>query len=237
MKRRGPQHSLLFRVVAFFSRLRFGYLIRSARSPGLLTLLFALISVATSVATLSAMAVLMKLPLLFPPLAPSAFILFRTPLAESACPRNVVLSHTFGIAAGLASLHGFAVVFPGAGLEVEQALNWYRVGAIAVALGGVTGLMVLAKTSHPPAAASALIAVMGYLEDPLKVAGFLAAVLLLAAEGFLLNRVLGGLPYPVWRADPAVVRDGGALAGIPGGVSFWSQLSGRTFQARKKGRQ
>jgi hypothetical protein len=93
--------------------------------------------------------------------------------------------------------------------------------------------MIGLKSAHPPAAASALIAAMGYLDDFYKILGILVAVVLLAIEGYFLNHVLGGLPYPLWRADPKVVQEYGVLAGIPrSGEDFWGQLVSRTFQRR-----
>ena len=72
---------------------------------------------------------------------------------------------------------------------------------------------------------------MGYLQRPVQVIGLVAAVVLLAVEAFLFNRVIGGLPYPFWRADPTVSRDYGALAGIPA-KGTWHQLAARLFQRR-----
>ena len=232
-KHSAPQKSLLFRVIAFFSRLQFVYLYRSVKDPRILTSLFVFLSASTSLATIAIAAYLTDLPLLFPPLGPSAFILFYTPMSMSASPRNLILSHTMALAAGSVSLHLLAAAFPGADLFDRSTTDWHQILSVALAMGLITALMIGLKSSHPPAAASALIAAMGYLDDPLKIAGFLAAVLLLAMEGYFFNHILGGLPYPLWRADPKVVRDYGVLAGIPtSGEDFWGQLVSRTFRRR-----
>ncbi len=66
-----------------------------------------------------------------------------------------------------------------------------------------------------------------------QVLGLLAAVTLLILEAFLFNRIIGGLPYPVWRADPRISRSYGALAGIPEpSANFWQQMSTKIFQQR-----
>lgn len=65
----------------------------------------------------------------------------------------------------------------------------------------------------PPAAATALIAAMGYLDNLVQIGGVLAAVLLLALEAYPFNRLLGGLPYPIWRFDPNVETTYRSLSG------------------------
>jgi len=52
-------------------------------------------------------------------------------------------------------------------------------------------------------------------------------------DAFFFNRVLGGLPYPVWRADPKISRSYGVLAGIPDTeATFWQQMTVKIFQRR-----
>jgi len=56
---------------------------------------------------------------------------------------------------------------------------------------------------------------------------------LLVLEAILFNRIIGGLPYPLWRADPKVARNFGAMAGIPDSeTTFWRQLAAKTLQRR-----
>jgi CBS domain-containing membrane protein len=228
-----PQESLLFRAVAFFSRLQLGYLLRSRGYSRLLQVLFVFVTGATALGTITIAAYLTELPLLFPPLGPSAFILFYTPLAVIASPRNVILSHTMAVAAGLSSIWLAGLVFPDMNLAAPSLLNWARVTTIACSMGVIGVLMIVTDSVHPPAAATALIAAMGYLQRPDQVIGLVAAVVLLSVEAFLFNRVIGGLPYPLWRADSTVLQSYGALAGIPAkGTTAWHQLASRLFQRR-----
>jgi CBS-domain-containing membrane protein len=228
-----PQESLLFRIVAFFSRLQFGYLLRSRGYSRLLQVLFVFVTGATALGTITIAAYLTDLPLLFPPLGPSAFILFYTPLAVIASPRNVIMSHTMAVTAGLSSLWLAGLAFPGMNPAEPSLLNWGRVTAIACSMGVIGVLMIATNSVHPPAAATALIAAMGYLQRPDQIIGLVAAVILLSAEALLFNRVIGGLPYPLWRADPTVSQSYGALAGIPEkGTTAWHQLSLKLFQRR-----
>lgn len=100
-------------------------------------------------------------------------------------------------------------------------------------MGLIGVLMVSLKCTHPPAAASAMIAAMGYLTDIVHIFGLIAAVVLLVMDAFFFNRVLGGLPYPVWRADPKISRRYGVLAGIPDTeATFWQQMAVKIFQRR-----
>ncbi len=232
-KTTAPQQSPLFRLIAFFSRLQFSYLYKNVHNPRVLALFFVFLSGSTALGTIALAAYLINLPLLFPPLGPSAFILFHTPMSAAASPKNFILSHSLAVVVGLWSLYLFLILFPEAGLADVTVMNWYRIFAVALATGLTSSVMIVVKCAHPPAAATALIAVMGYLDDPYKIGGIVIAVVLLACEGIFFNRILGGLPYPVWRADPKVVQQYGVLAGIPkGDESYWEQLAKKLYQQR-----
>ena len=52
-------------------------------------------------------------------------------------------------------------------------------------------------------------------------------------EGVFFIKVLGGLQYPFWRADPQVARNYGEMAGIPStGNNFWQHLAMKSYQRR-----
>jgi hypothetical protein len=52
-------------------------------------------------------------------------------------------------------------------------------------------------------------------------------------QAFIFIRIIGGLPYPVWRADPRVSHTYGLLGGIPDTeTTFWQQMALRIFQRR-----
>ena len=131
----GPQHSLLFRVIGFFYRLQMGYLFRNMENPRYLVVAFVFMAGATALGTITLVAYLPRLPLLFPPLGPTAFILFHTPMSANASPRNVILAHTLAVFSGLVSLHLFAQVLPQANLTDPSMLNGPRVVVIALAMG------------------------------------------------------------------------------------------------------
>ena len=229
----GPQHSRLFRLVAFFSRLRFAYLLRSLGHGKFLSGLFIFIAGVTALSTITMMAYLTDLMLLFPPLGPSAFILFHTPLSETASPRNVILAHSMALISGLLALAVAGMIWPEAALEHAAGMNWRNVTAVALAMGLASAAMVSTHCIHPPAAATALIAALGYLETWLQVGGVMIAVIFLVVEAYFFNRVLGGLPYPMWRYDPTQARTYGAIAGhVDTRADRWRDLAAKTFQRR-----
>jgi hypothetical protein len=74
---------------------------------------------------------------------------------------------------------------------------------------------------------------MGYLQTVEQVLGIIAAVILIVLAAIIFNRIIGGLPYPLWRADPKVARNFGEMAGITQGeTTFWRQLAAKNFQRR-----
>ena len=126
----GPQHSMLFKVVGFFSRLQLQYRLRSLGSQRVYIIIFVFAAGATAISIITLIAILTELPLLFPPLGPSAFILFYTPMSRGACPRNVFLSHSMAVIAGLLSLWGAGIFCVEANLgdlirrQREISVNW-----------------------------------------------------------------------------------------------------------------
>jgi CBS-domain-containing membrane protein len=229
----GPQHGPIFRLIAFFARLRLWYLLRGLRNRKILRVMFVFSAGVTALGTITMMAYLTDLMLLFPPLGPSAFILFHTPLAETASPRNVVSAHTLALLAGLGSLALMGLVFPDAAVDAAAGLNWANVAAIALAMGLASMAMVVLGCVHPPAAATALIAAMGFLNTMVQVSGVLIAVIILVLEAVAFNRILGGLPYPLWRFDPNVIKDHPSLAGLPRhGQTSWQKMVTKMFHQR-----
>lgn len=215
------------------SRLQLRYLLNHVDYRRIVSVGFVLMSGATAMGTITIIAMITDLPMLFPPLGPSAFILFYTPLGETACPRSVVLAHSLALFSGLLSFWIVSTTGPvfAAG---SQNIGWYQVAAIAMSIGLASMAMIVMNCVHPPAAATALIGAMGYFETMLQAGGVMAAVLLLVFEAIVFNRIIGGLPYPLWKFDPSVLLHYGRLAGLPqSGKAFWRQRAERSFRHRK----
>jgi len=232
-KRIGPQHSFLFRIIAFLSHLQIGYRVRTVSNPRVSLALYVISAGTVALGILTAVAYLTSLPLVFVPLAASAFILFYHPMSKRACPRNVILSHVVAIVVGLISFVFFKCLFPESNILNPWVMCWPRVAANALAMGLVCGGMIVLRSAHSPAAATALIASTGFIVTLTQVFGFVAAVVLLIVGALFVNRFLGGIPYPLWDYDPKAAEDYPDLADISdGNTSFWHQFSKKTLLRR-----
>ena len=189
-----------------FSQLALG-LARRMRIPSLVERhdttsvmgLFAFVNGLISIGLMSLAALVTGSPFIFPSLGPTAFLLFYTPTAPAASPRNTVLGHLIGCLAGYLALVVFGLQeAPSAALASEVSLA--RVGAAALSLALTAGLMVWLKVPHPPAGATTLIVSLGILRTPGQMAVLMLAVVLLTGQGFVINR-LAGIRYPVWNPE------------------------------------
>ena len=156
---------------------------------------FALINGVVSIGVMAAAAYVTGTAFIFPSLGPTAFLLFYTPTQASASPRNTFFGHLIGAGAGYLSLLLFDLTEAAPALATSVTLP--RVGAAALSLGLTSGLMVWFKVPHPPAGATTLIVSLGILRTPGQLFVLMLAVVLLTAQGFIINR-LAGIDYPVW---------------------------------------
>jgi len=142
-------------------------------------------------------AYIVKQPLLFPSLGATAFLIFETPMAEVGTPRNTIIGHTVGVAAGVLSLAIFGLL--DAPSVYVSGVTLGRVGAIALAVALTGGVLRLLRSAHPPAGATTIIVASGLLAKPRQILDVLIGVLLLTIAGWCLNRLMG-VPAPVWAA-------------------------------------
>ncbi|HZP90804.1 MAG TPA: HPP family protein [Actinomycetota bacterium] len=157
--------------------------------------LFAFLNGLLSIALMALVALATRQPFVFPSLGPTAFLLFYTPQAPTASPRNTLCGHLIGVIAGYASLAAFGLLH--AGPSILVGVSWARVGAAALSLGLTAGFMVWLRVPHPPAGATTLIVSLGLIAGLAKLAVLMAGVLLLVVQGFVINR-LAGIDYPIW---------------------------------------
>ena len=152
---------------------------------------------AVSILTIGLFAWLMDLPLLFPALGPSAFILFSSPMTVGAAPRNVILGHVSSLLIGWAVVQVVATMTGG---TVSMATGgWPLFVGAAVVLGCSCLTLVLLSCPHPPSCASGLIIVMAGGAVVVGDLLFMAlAVVCLVFQAVALNR-FAGLPVPFWR--------------------------------------
>lgn len=168
---------------------------------------YAFVGSVVSIAVMTGAALATGAPLVFPSLGPTAYLLFSDPLGAAASPRNALLGHAVGVAAGWVSLLAFGL------REGVQAMapTGGRIGAAALSLGLTSAVMVWLGVSHPPAAATTLIVSLGVLDQPAEMGVLLLAVVGLVVLGGLINR-LAQVPYPPWspaRRGPPAPRPGG----------------------------
>lgn len=160
---------------------------------------FALVNGVVSIGIMSAAAVVTGQPLIFPSLGPTAFLLFYTPTAPAASPRNTICGHAIGAAAGYLALIVFGLTEAAPALATE--VTWGRVGAAAMSLGLTSGFMVWLRVPHPPAGATTLIVSLGILREPEQLVVLMLAVVVLVLQGLVINR-LAGIDYPLWSPRP-----------------------------------
>lgn len=156
---------------------------------------FAFVNGLLSMAVMSAVAWVTGQPFVFPSLGPTAFLLFYTPLAPSSSPRNTICGHGIACAAGYGALAVFGLL--GAGPTVEGGMSPARIGAAAVSLAVTAGAMAWLSLAHPPAGATTLIVSLGILRTPGQLGVLMLGVLIISAQGVLINRA-AGLDYPWW---------------------------------------
>lgn len=139
-------------------------------------------------------------PWVFPSLAPTVLLVFETPLRPRASPRHTVLGHGCGILIGSASLAVFGLVHAPAATSTgftpagsgRSRLPWESPRSCCTRSGA----------PHPPAGASALIVSLGILRTPQQLAIMFAAVVLVTALAWIVNR-LTGVTMPLWSPHPA----------------------------------
>ena len=148
-----------------------------------------------SIGLLSLLAWATRSPFIFPSLGPTAFLVYYQPLSASSSPRNTIAGHLIGILAGYGSLAAFSLLH--AAPAISEGITAARIGAAALSLAACSGAMVWLHVPHPPAGATTLIVSLGILSRPSELIIIEVAVVLMAIQALVINR-LAGVRYPVW---------------------------------------
>src|SRR5207245_9717163 len=109
--------------------------------------LFSFINGCISIGIMAALAVVTHSPFIFPSLGPTAFLFFYTPTAPSASPRNTVIGHAIGVAAGYFSLVVTGLTMAGAAPAV--GVDCARGVATSLSLVLTSLSLVLLQVSAP----------------------------------------------------------------------------------------
>ena len=139
---------------------------------------------------------LTDLPLVFPALGPSAFILFSSPLSAAAAPRSVIMGHFVCLGVGTGVWH-IASYLAGSGISYENH-DWPLFVSATVAMAIVCWLMVRLACPHPPACASCLVVAIGAVTNSVDIVMMFGVLVWLTCQATIMNR-LAGLPVPLWR--------------------------------------
>lgn len=130
------------------------------------------------------------LPVLFPSLGPSAFVIAMFPESEASDARRVVLSHVFGVVAGYLAYHLFA-----SGIVITEPITSFSLDGLRLAVSGVgaivltVGAMLFFEVRHPPACATTLIVALGLLPSLFDgVLIVVAVIILLVVQTLLVSR-------------------------------------------------
>ena len=183
-------------VAGLFERLGLGRL-AGKMPPRALWASYVFINGFVSVGLLSLLAVITRVPLIFPSVGPTAYELFFRPRSQASTPHNTLIGHLIGLVCGYAAwrlLHA-----PPAGSLENALFDWHTVLAAALAMGVTAALMILLDASHPPAGATTLIVALGLITRPEYLVILELAVLIVTVQAFCVNR-LAGLPYPLWKS-------------------------------------
>src|SRR5579872_732129 len=94
-----PQRASADHISSFFQRLRLNWLLFHF-PPRLVRSAYVFVNGFITIGLLSALALVSRNPFVFPSLGPTAYLLFFTPLARTASPRNTVFGHAIGLVCG-----------------------------------------------------------------------------------------------------------------------------------------
>ncbi|MEE9296387.1 MAG: HPP family protein, partial [Phycisphaerae bacterium] len=135
------------------------------------------------------------LPILFPALGPSAFILFSSPFSPAAAPRSVIMGHFVSIAVGYATwcLVSFASGHP---VSLDTG-GWPVLASASLAMAASCVLLICLACPHAPGCATALITALGAANSWVSLLGMMAGVVLLTVQAVLFSR-LAGVNVPLW---------------------------------------
>ena len=144
----------------------------------------------------AALAWLTGLPMLFPSLGPTAFVLAMFPTSDASSPRRVIGGHVVGVIAGVVAYHLFASgVVLTAGLEPASIAGLRLAASGVVATVATVGGMLWASVRHPPACETTLIVSLGLLPTLLEAALIVAAVVTMVLAHRLLLATTGIAPW------------------------------------------
>lgn len=159
---------------------------------------------AVSIGAITALAYATGHPLVVPSLGPTAFLVFNRSNLNAARPRNILVGHLIGAAAGYVALATFGLLH--APSVVDGGLTSSRIGAAALSIALTSAVMILLRAEHGPAGATTLIVSLGFMTTPASLGLLMAGVLCLAVLGVAIDRSVG-LQLPLWGGEAVARRN------------------------------
>jgi len=138
---------------------------------------------------------MLRMPLVFPSLGPTAFLLFFAPELPTASPRNTLCGHAIGIVWGYAAL--WLTGLQDAPSAIHQGMHAARLLAAVLSLALKGALMILFDVVHSPSGATTLIISLGIMTRPAHLLGIEAAIALIVVQAVVTYR-LRGVAFPIW---------------------------------------
>lgn len=163
--------------------------------------LFVFTASAVSIGLIATVAYLSGHLLVVPSLGPTAFLVFNRSQSAVARPRNILLGHLIGAAAGYIALVAFGLLH--APSVTEGGVTSARIGAAALSIALTSAVMILLRAEHGPAGATTLIVSLGFTTTPAALGLLMTGVVSLAVLGVLIDRFVG-LRMPLWSGPDRV---------------------------------
>ena len=186
--------SLRLRWLRWRARLSIPSLLASADERSVVSRVAA-VNGTVAILIISLFAWLTDLPLLFPVLGPSAFILFSKPFSADAAPRSVVIGHFVAMATAVASWQLVSAAY-GQPVSMDDA-QWPTIVSASLALAVTCMLLIRLSCPHAPACASALLIALGAVTEWREVLALAVAVVVLTLQAVCINRI-AGVNVPLW---------------------------------------
>ncbi|MCW2606183.1 MAG: hypothetical protein JWO60_876 [Frankiales bacterium] len=140
-------------------------------------------------AVVGTVGIVLEEPWVFPSLGPTLMVLAETPRQPAAHPRNVLVGHVVGVAAGFLALLVTGLVDHAAVLQ--EGLDARRVVAACLSVGLTTLVLQALRSPHPPAGATTLIVSLGLFKTAEGLLVLLLSVVACTAVAVLLNVLVG----------------------------------------------
>jgi len=143
-------------------------------------LLITFIGATLGIGVVTVLAMVYRMPLLVPSFGASATLIYGAPAGPFAQPRNVILGHILSATVGV-------------GIYALFGLTWWS-ATLATALAIVA--MLFTKTTHPPAGATAMIAVLTKASPAFILTPVAIGAMILVLIGLIVNNISSKRSYP-----------------------------------------